>query len=78
MVLEEVSLSRGEPTLVSKAAIPERTDLPPADLESTSRRLIAHCNQMVDMMLTGPLAFLCSEECLALHQCFTGPSSPKR
>ena len=58
MELEETSPLQGEPTPAPKAATPEHTDPPPVDLKARARELMAHLNQMVDMMLMVPLASL--------------------
>ena len=63
---------------MSEAPAPENADPPPAELEAMARGLMSNLNQMVDMMLRGPLASLCKEESRALHQRFTGSSSPKQ
>ena len=74
MMLEEASPSWGEPTLVPESLSLGCTDPPtPADLEATAQGLMSHLNRLVDMMLTGPLAPLCSEEALALNQRLLAP-----
>ena len=73
-MLEEANPSMGEPTLVSEAPAPGNADLPPpAELEAMARGLMSNLNQLVDMMLRGPLASICKEEGEAFWKCFTGP-----
>lgn len=79
MDAEEANPPGGEPTLYSEAPTPGDPDpTHPEELTAMARGLMSNLNQMVDMMLRGPLASLCQEEGLALQQRFTSPSSPRQ
>ena len=79
MVQEETDPSRGEPSIAPKAPDPAPADhQAPGEPGTLARGLMSHLNEMVDMMLQGPLASLCQEEGVALCGRFTSSSSPKR
>ena len=72
MVQEEVDPSWGKPPIATKAPDPVQADpLAPRELEVLARGLMSNLNEMVDMMLRGPLASFCQEEGVALYRCFT-------
>ena len=79
MLQDEADPSQVEPTIAPDAPVPGNTDpLAQEELETLARGLMSNLNQMVDMMLRGPLPSLCQEEGEALHRRFTGSSSPKQ
>ena len=79
MVQEEADPSRVETTIVPESPVPGHADLlAQEELETLALGLMSNLNQMVDMMLWGPLASFCQEEGAALHRRFTGSSSPKQ
>ena len=79
MLQEVADPSRGElPTVAPAPDLASSNPLAPPELRDLARGLMSNLNEMVDMMLRGPLASLCQEEGAALCRRFTTSSSPKR
>ena len=78
MVQGETDPSRGKSSTASKAPDPAPPDpLASGELGALALGLMSNLNEMVDMMLRGPLASLCQEEGVALYKRFTSSSTPK-
>ena len=61
MVQEEADPSGGKPTIAPEASVPGHADpLAQEELEILAWGLMSNLNQMVDMMLLGPLALFVS------------------
>ena len=71
---ETASPSRGEPPLVPT---PSASTSWRSDPSETAPGLMAHLNDMVDLMLQGPLAEFCQEEARELYNRFTVLTRPK-
>jgi len=79
MLQEAADPSRGElPTAAPAPYLASPDSLAPPEMRVLARGLMSNLNEMVDMMLRGPLASLCQEEGAALCRRFTTSSSPKR
>ena len=78
MLQEAADPSRGElPTVAPAPYLASPDSLAPPEMRVLARGLMSNLNEMVDMMLRGPLASLCQEEGAALCRSFTTSSSPK-
>ena len=71
---DSASPSRDEPASVLTPSTPASWR---SDLADTARGLMTHLNDMVDIMLRGPLAEYCQEEARELYQRFTVQIRPK-
>ena len=67
LVSEMASSSQGEPPPVPATSTPQLV----ADSGPRARGMMVHINQMLELMLTGPLAQYCEDEAFELFRQFT-------
>ena len=75
--MEGASFLQSEPALGPYRTSPSAPYAAVPGLVLMALQLMTNINQMVELMLAGPLAQLCREKGVELYKCFRDPSPPE-